>query len=137
LWYLLSGRSRLPLKVRAFHFERAMFFDILKVGAVACLSPLQTVLTILIFTRILATFGTEMLAGYGIGSRLEFLLIPITFAFGIASVPMVGMAMGAGQVRRARRVAWTAAAASGITVGLIGLVIALDPSTVGLALQQG
>ncbi|MBB4376823.1 putative efflux protein, MATE family [Bradyrhizobium sp. Rc3b] len=128
LWYLASGRSRLPLNIRAFHFERAMFLDILKVGAVACLSPLQTVLTILIFTKILATFGTEMLAGYGIGSRLEFLLIPITFAFGIASVPMVGMAMGAGQVKRARRVAWTAAAASGLTVGLIGLAVALAPS---------
>jgi len=27
------------------------------------------------------------------GSRLELLLIPIAFAFGVASVPMVGMAM--------------------------------------------
>lgn len=126
LWYLASGRSRLPLNLRAFHFERAMFLDILKVGAVACLSPLQTVLTILVFTKILATFGTEMLAGYGIGSRLEFLLIPITFAFGIASVPMVGVAMGAGHVKRARR-GWTAAAASGLTVGLVGLVIAIYP----------
>lgn len=128
LWYLAAGRSRLKLQFRAFRFERGMFLDILKVGAMACLSPLQTVLTILIFTRILATFGTEILAGYGIGSRLEFLLIPITFAFGIASVPMVGLAIGAGQVARARRVAWTAAAASGLTVGLIGLVVALDPA---------
>lgn len=128
LWYLLSGRSRLPLNVRAFHFECAMFFDILKVGAVACLSPLQTVLTILIFTKILATFGTEVLAGYGIGSRLEFLLIPITFAFGIASVPMVGVAIGAGHLQRARRVAWTAATASGLTVGLVGLLVAIAPS---------
>src|SRR3954468_1287912 len=128
LWYLWSGRSRLPLDFRAFHFDRALFFDILKVGAVACLSPLQTVLTILIFTKILATFGTEMLAGYGIGSRLEFLLIPITFAFGIASVPMVGMAMGAGLVARARRVAWTAGIAAGITVGAIGLIVAMMPS---------
>ncbi len=128
LWYLLAGRSRLNLDLRAFRFERAMFLDILKVGAMACLSPLQTVLTILIFTKILAGFGTEMLAGYGIGSRLEFLLIPITFAFGIASVPMVGMAMGAGQVARARRVAWTAAAASGLTVGTIGVIVALNPA---------
>ncbi|MBR0828889.1 MATE family efflux transporter [Bradyrhizobium manausense] len=128
IWYLAAGRSRLALNFAAFRFERAMFLDILKVGALACLSPLQTVLTILIFTKVLATFGTETLAGYGIGSRLEFLLIPITFAFGIASVPMVGMAIGAGQVKRARRVAWTAAAASGITVGLIGLIVALDPA---------
>ena len=98
----------------AFTFQRGMFFDILKVGAVACLSPLQTVLTILIFTKILAGFGTETLAGYGMGSRLEFLLIPIAFAFGVASVPMVGMAIGAGLVTRARRVAWTAGAAAGL-----------------------
>lgn len=126
-WYLISGRSRLKLNFAAFRFQRDMFVDILKVGAVSCLSPLQTVLTILIFTKILATFGTETLAGYGMGSRLEFLLTPIAFAFGVASVPMVGMAIGAGLVTRARRVAWTAGIAAGLTVGLVGLVIAIEP----------
>ena len=127
-WYLLSGRSRLTLDFSAFTFQRAMFIDILKVGAVSCLAPLQSVLTILIFTKILAGFGTETLAGYGMGSRLEFLLIPIAFAFGVASVPMVGMAIGAGLVTRARRVAWTAGAAAGLTVGLVGLIVAVDPA---------
>jgi putative MATE family efflux protein len=128
IWYLVGGRSRLSLNFSAFRFERGMFFDILKVGAVSCLSPLQTVLTILIFTKIIAGFGVETLAGYGMGSRLEFLLVPIAFAFGVASVPMVGMAIGAGLVTRARQVAWTAGAASALTVGLIGLVVALKPS---------
>src|SRR6201747_3165267 len=127
-WYLVSGRSRLSLNFSAFRFERDMFFDILKVGAVSCLSPLQTVITILIFTKIIAGFGTETLAGYGMGSRLEFLLVPIAFAFGIASVPMVGMAIGAGLVARARQVAWTAGAASALSVGLVGVVVALKPS---------
>jgi Na+-driven multidrug efflux pump len=126
-WYLASGRSRLKLNFRSFAFQRDMFLDILKVGAVSCLSPLQTVLTIVIFTKILACFGTVVLAGYGMGSRLEFLLVPIAFAFGTASIPMVGMAMGAGLVARARRVAWTAAAAAGVVVGLIGLIIAINP----------
>src|ERR1700704_4614122 len=128
IWYLASGRSRLSLNFSAFSFERGMFFDILKVGAVSCLSPLQTVITILIFTKIIAGFGTETLAGYGMGSRLEFLLIPIAFAFGVASVPMVGMAIGAGLVARARQVAWTAGAASALSVGLVGLLVALKPS---------
>src|SRR5882672_1475948 len=127
-WYLVSGRSRLMLNFKGFTFQRDMFFDILKVGAVSCLSPLQTVLTVLIFTKILAGFGTETLAGYGMGSRLEFLLTPIAFAFGVASVPMVGMAMGAGLVTRARQVAWTAAAAAGLSVGLVGLVVAIWPA---------
>ncbi len=128
IWYLVSGRSRLTLNFPDFTFQRGMFFDILKVGAVSCLSPLQTVLTILIFTKIVAGFGTETLAGYGMGSRLEFLLIPIAFAFGIASLPMVGMAIGAGLVARARQVAWTAGAVSGLAVGLVGLVVAIKPS---------
>jgi Na+-driven multidrug efflux pump len=128
LWYLASGRSGLTLNFSSFTFQRGMFLDILKVGAVSCLSPLQSVLTILIFTKILAGFGTETLAGYGMGSRLEFLLIPIAFAFGVASVPMVGMAMGAGLVTRARQVAWTAGAAAGLSVGLVGLVVAIQPA---------
>jgi Na+-driven multidrug efflux pump len=126
-WYLLSGRSRLKLDLKSFAFERDMFLDILKVGAVSCLSPLQTVLTIVIFTKILAGFGTAVLAGYGMGSRLEFLLVPIAFAFGTASIPMVGMAMGAGLVARARRVAWIGAASAGIVVGLIGVIVAINP----------
>jgi putative MATE family efflux protein len=128
IWYLLSGRSRLKLDFAGFTFQRDMFLDILEVGALSCLSPLQSVLTILIFTKILAGFGTAVLAGYGIGSRLEFLLVPISFAFGVASVPMVGMAMGAGLVTRARKVAWTAGAAAGLTVGLIGVIVAIRPS---------
>ena len=126
-WYLVSGRSRLQLNFKSFSFQRDMFLDILKVGAISCLSPLQSVLTILIFTKILAGFGTVTLAGYGMGSRLEFLLIPIAFAYGVASVPMVGMAMGAGLVARARQVAWTAGAAAGLTVGLVGLIVAIKP----------
>ena len=128
IWYLASGRSRLKLNFASFAFQRDMFLDILKVGAVSCLSPLQTVLTVLIFTKILAGYGTEILAGYGMGSRLEFLLTPISFAFGVASVPMVGMAIGAGLVTRARQVAWTAGLAAAITVGTIGLIVAVKPA---------
>ena len=136
-WYLLSGRSRLTLRLSAFTFQRDMFFDILKVGAISCLSPLQTVLAILIFTKIVASFGPEALAGYGIGVRLEFLLVPISFALGVASIPMVGMAIGAGLVERARRAAWTAGGLAGLLVGLVGLVVWIAPDLwIGLFSQN-
>jgi putative MATE family efflux protein len=125
--FLRKPLSRVPL-VLNLQFNQSDFYDILKVGAVSSISSIQTVLTILIITRIVSHFGTEALAGYGIGSRLEFLLIPITFAFGVACVPMVGMALGAGMVQRARRVAWTGAAFSAVSVGLIGLLVALAPN---------
>jgi Na+-driven multidrug efflux pump len=76
---------------------------------------------------LIAHAGVLPLAGYAIGQRLEFLLIPIAFGIGVASVPMVGMAVGAGNVERARRVAWTAAALSAGNLGLIGLVVTVWP----------
>lgn len=127
LWLLVSGRTRVRLSFRGVPLRSAMFADILRVGALACVSPLQTVLTILILTRLVAFFGTEALAGYGIGARLEFLLIPITFAIGVACVPMVGMAIGAGKVRRARRVAWAGGILSGLLIGAAGLFVAAFP----------
>ena len=126
-WYLLSGNARLTLRLRGVSLQRTMFADILKVGAVSMLSPLQSVLTVVIFTGFVARLGVDALAGYSIGQRLEFLLIPISFGIGVASVPMVGMAMGAGKVGRARRVAWTAGAASAVNLALIGFTVALFP----------
>ena len=83
--------------------------------------------TILIVTRLISNFGPEALAGYGIGTRLEFLLVPITFAFGVACLPMVGMALGANMVERAKKVAWMGALMSAALVGSIGLVVMVWP----------
>jgi Na+-driven multidrug efflux pump len=126
-WYLFSGRARVIPKIRGLRVRQTMLADILKVGLISCFSPLQSVLTISIFTHMLAAFGTEILAGYGIGARLEFMLTSVAFAFGIASVPMVGMAIGAQQIVRARRVALIAGLVSFLSVGLIGSLIAIFP----------
>jgi putative MATE family efflux protein len=126
-WYVLSGRSPIKLDLKGFRVRRALFADILKVGAIACFSPLQVVLTVTIFTHMLAQFGNEVLAGYGIGARLEFMLTSLAFAVGVASVPMVGMAIGAGRVARARAIAWAASGVSLAAVGLVGGIIAVFP----------
>src|SRR5277367_2234320 len=126
-WYLFSGRARVVPKLSGLRIQAAMFLDILKVGVVSCFSPLQSVLTISIFTHMLAGFGTAILAGYGIGARLEFMLTSVAFSVGIASVPMIGMAIGAGRVARARRIAWTAGFVSFVSVGAIASVIAIFP----------
>jgi putative MATE family efflux protein len=126
-WYMFSGRARVMPKIRGLHVQAPMFFDILKVGAVSCFSPLQSVVTISIFTHMLAGFGTAILAGYGIGARLEFMLTSVAFAVGIASVPMIGMAIGAERIARARRIAWIAGVVSFVSVGVIASIIAIFP----------
>jgi Na+-driven multidrug efflux pump len=124
---LTSGDERLRLRFTGTRLQWPLFADILKVGAVACLSPTQAIVTMLVCTALIAPFGTQVLAGYGIGQRLEFLLIPISFGIGVAAVPMVGMAIGAGLIDRARRVAWTAASISLVNLSVIGLLVAAFP----------
>lgn len=126
-WYLRAGKARLRLTFAGFQSDRALYLDILKVGALACVSSLQTVLTILIFTGLVARFGTVALAGYGIGARLEFLLIPLAFSVGVAMVPMVGMAFGAKDIARARRVAWSAGSIAAAALAVIGAVVVIIP----------
>jgi putative MATE family efflux protein len=126
-WYLFSGHGRVIPKIGGLRIQRVMFVDILKVGAISCFGPLQSVLTISIFTHLLARFGTEILAGYGIGARLEFMLTSIAFAVGMASVPMVGMAIGANRIARARRIALIAGSVAFVGVGVVATVIAIFP----------
>ncbi len=126
LW--MAGRGPTPaLPWRGLRWRLQPAWDILKVGAVASLSPLQAVLTILILTRLVAQVGAPALAGYGIGTRLEFLLIPVAFAVGVGAVPLVGMAIGAGKVARARHVAWVSAGVAAAMLGVIGLIVAVRP----------
>jgi putative MATE family efflux protein len=127
LWRLTRVEARVRLRWQG-QVQWQHLGPIVRVGGVASLSSIQTVLTILIVTRLVAHWGSEALAGYGIGTRLEFMLIPITFAVGVACVPLVGMALGAGLVARARQVAWTGATVVGAVLGVAGVVAAIWPN---------
>jgi len=125
--YLWSGRGVVRLGVRGVGFRWRLFRDILRVGAVAALITVQTNLTIAIATALVGQFGPAAIAGYGTGSRLEYLLIPIVFGLGGPLVAMVGTNIGADRRERALRVAWTGAAVSAGLTEAIGLGAAAFP----------
>jgi putative MATE family efflux protein len=125
--YLMAGRSVVRLSPRFTGFRRALFADILRIGAVAALISLQTNLIIAIATGLVGRFGAAAIAGYGTGARLEYLLVPIVFGFGAPLVAMVGTNIGAGRHDRALRAAWIGAAMAGAICEAIGLVAAAVP----------
>jgi len=100
----------IPLRTR-------LFWEILKVGLIASFSALTANLTAMLVTGLVARFGVTALAGYGIGVRLEFMLVPLAFGIGSGLTTLVGVAAGAGDWKRAVRVAWIG---SGVAFGLIG-----------------
>jgi putative MATE family efflux protein len=126
LGYLASGRS--GLRLRAMKLQWRYFADILRVGGIAVISSLQAALTVTVISGFVAAYGTAALAGYGIGTRLEFMQVPLIFAVGTTLVAMVGANVGAGNWARARRIAWTGGFAAAALSGAIGVTTAVFPA---------
>ena len=123
--YVRSSKSTIrlaPYRLDARHFK-----DILRVGLPSAAGTVIANLTVVTATGFVTGFGTDALAGYGLASRLDYLLIPLLFAIGTASVTLVGVSAGAGRHARARTVAWTGALMSIAATGSIGLAAWLFP----------
>lgn len=125
--YLRSGQSSLQLHFRGIRLERALFTDILNVGVPSLINMVIMNMSIIVLTGIAGQFGPSAAIGYAMGARLEYILQPIVFGFGVATVAMVGMNWGAGQYARARKIAWTGAILSAGICAIIGLVVAIWP----------
>lgn len=126
-WYVLSGRN-----VAHFAWARLQwpkFADILRVGGVGTISSIQTNVSIIGATALVASYaGPAAVAGFGTGARLEYLLVPLVFGFGAPLVAMVGSNVGAGHRDRALHIAWVGSAFSFAICETIGLTAAAFPS---------
>jgi len=125
--YVIAGRGGVRLRLAGVALRWDLFRDILKVGAVACGNAVLTIATVLIVTRLVAGLGPAALAGFGLGSRLELMMVPISFGIGGALTASVGANFGARQFRRARRIAWTGSLSVAAMTGVIGVAAAIWP----------
>jgi Na+-driven multidrug efflux pump len=60
--------------------------------------------------------------GFGAAVRLEYVQVPLTFGVGAGLLAMVGTNIGAGQLARAARITWIAAALATSATACIGLL---------------
>jgi putative MATE family efflux protein len=135
--FLRRGDMVVRLSVAGVRIRKALLWDILRVGAVASLITVQTNLTVIILTGLVGSAGAAAIAGYGIGARLEYLLVPLVFGLGAPLVAMVGTNIGAGQLARAQRVAWLGGAVAALITETIGVAAALFPAAwIGLYSQD-
>jgi putative MATE family efflux protein len=125
--YMRSGKGALRLPFDLRRIERRLLGDVLRVGALSAVGTIQANLTVVFVTGAVGLFGTDAIAGYGIASRLDYILIPLLFAVGTAALTMVGTNIGAGQVARAERIAWVGGFLAGGFVEVIGVLAAIFP----------
>ena len=127
LFKLRSKSIPASLRKERFQLRKILFDNIFEVAIPASLSPLLVVGTILVLTGLVGRFGTEALAGYGIGSRVEFLMIPLIFGIGTAMTSIVGANIGALNIDRAEKVGILGGSTAGFVSILIGLTLAVFP----------
>ena len=125
LYFLMQGKAGVELKPK--RFEWAPIRDIMQVAGIGLLNSITIAMTVVVVTAFVAGYGTEALAGYGLGSRLELMLVPIAFGIGGALTAAVGSNFGAKQYARARHFAWLGGAVTFLVAGALGLTVALYP----------
>jgi putative MATE family efflux protein len=123
--YMRSARS--TLRLRRYPLQRQHFSAILGVGLLSAINAVMSALSVTALTAAAGAVGVTAIAGYGIASRLDMLLVPVMFGFGTAAITLVGTSLGAGNVARARRVAIVNVLFVAAVVGTVGLVVSLFP----------
>ncbi|MBV9836124.1 MAG: MATE family efflux transporter [Alphaproteobacteria bacterium] len=124
---LSRGAAGFSITLRGISLRRHLFAPILRVGLMSSVSAITANLTTILITLLVAGFGVAALAGYGVGSRLEFMLVPLAFGIGSALTTLVGIAVGAGQWERAVRVAIIGSLMAAALTGTVGSLVAIFP----------
>ncbi len=123
------GKLGIVLRLGGVKLQRRLFGEILRVGVMGSFTTLVASLAALLMTGLVGRFGTDALAGYGVGLRLEYMVAPLAYGIGTGLTTMVGVASGADDWKRAIRIAWIGGLMAFVTIGVIGWAAALLPET--------
>nr|WP_295059645.1 MATE family efflux transporter [Sulfurimonas sp.] len=84
-------------------------------------------ISFLLFVAIIAAYGTEALAGYQVGLRIEGIAFMPGFGFAIAATALVGQSLGAKNRERAYNMGIISGRVAYIFMGSVGLFLILFP----------
>jgi putative MATE family efflux protein len=119
LFILSTGRTRLHLRWRHYRLDFALVRRMLRLSGPGTVQGAVRSLGNLLLMRIVTSFGVLVVAAYGIGLRLDLIVMMPGWALGAAAAALVGQNLGAGKPERAERSAWVAAI---LYIGLLALV---------------
>src|SRR5215510_4158923 len=126
---LLSRRGRIGFRLRDVRIDPTVMAAMVRLSGTGTFQILLTTASYVALVRILATFGSAMLAGYTIAIRVIIFGILPSYGVSNAASTMVGQNLGAGQPDRAEQAVWTAARYNMALLGSVGLifVVAAQP----------
>ncbi|MDP2390964.1 MAG: MATE family efflux transporter [Acidobacteriota bacterium] len=132
-WTLWSGKSRIHITRRHLELVPAVMWNVCRLSGVGFLQILIDTSSYIGLVRVIATFGSDALAGYTIGIRVIIFAMMPAWGLGNAAATMVGQALGAGKPDRANEAVWTAAKYNALVLGVVGaLFVAFAPQIVAI-----
>ena len=108
-----------------FNFDIKRVKEIFEVGLPAALEQVIFQIGITAFLILVAFYGTEAYAAYGIGVQILSVSIVIGFGFSIAGATLVGQHLGAKNEEQAKRAGWGAMRLSIISMTFFGVLITI------------
>lgn len=121
--HVFGGRGLIRPRLLPRRWIPSAMGAILRVGVPASLSTVINYLGLMVLTGVVARLGDAHLAAYGLGTRLDFLLLSFAYGFGAAVLTLVGMATGARQPERARVYVLRSALIIAALLGTLGLLL--------------
>ncbi len=122
---LVRPGSRIQLRRHHFALDTGLIRRVVRLSGSATFQVFIGMASWIGLTRILATFGSNALAGYTIGIRIVIFALLPTFGLANAAATMVGQALGARKPERAEQAVWTAAKYAAVFLGIVSVVFVL------------
>ena len=127
---LFRAGQRITVRRPHFAFDPALIARVVKLSSAATFQVFIGMASWVGLVRILASFGSDALAGYTIGMRVVMFALLPSFGLANAAATMVGQALGAKKPDRAEKAVWTAGKYSAVFLGVIGLLFVIFSSAV-------
>lgn len=127
LFLLFRGKRRIRLTRADIRFEPSIIWQIIRLSFGGIGQSLIATSSWIFLVRIVASFGSMVVAGYTIALRIIFFALMPSGGISNAAATLVGQNLGAGQPTRAEKSVWLTSRINFIFMGLLGLILAVFP----------
>lgn len=104
LWILFRGKHGIKVRWKDMNFNLAWTKRMVNLGIPAGLDQSTRAAGMTLMVMLVTAFGSQIVASYGVGTRILSLVVVPALGLAIATTTLVGQNIGAGKIKRAEQI---------------------------------